>query len=306
MGGATVTGPKGSTKLPSSMMDGNQEIIRDQSNPKDLNVRGEFEKGELTKVTMQVSWDAAKGKGDEITFDKNGTLTVNGQVAHPPMTTENGTVISETGGKVSINTKAGDHFTLDKTACPAINMEGDVAPNRGTGNVHSDMLGNFDDDPNSTWVAKNDAQKGSGTGAAGGASGAAAAGGSTPLASATDPFEELRKIFSAMATSGGDAPPPASPAGAFLGRVASPDLKAAILEHGKQGGGIDAAALASAISDPAERDKFLHTLTDGKSSVEDAVKSLSKPGEQLAVLKSLVGDDKAADLQAKLFAKSPA
>lgn len=289
-------------------MNGNQEIIRDQANPKDLNVRGDFENGELTKVHMRVSWDATKGKGDEITFDKNGTLTVNGQVAHPPMTTENGTVISESGGKVSINTKSGDHFTLDKTVCPAINLEGDVAPNRGTGNVHSDMLGNFDDDPNSTWVAKNDAQQGAGagTGAAGGASGAAGAGGTTALAPATDPFEELRKIFSAMATSGGDAPAPATPAGAFLGRVASPELKAAILEHGKQGGGIDAAAMASAISDPAERDKFLHTLTDGKSSVEDAIKSLSKPGEQLAVLKSLVGDDKAADLAAKLFAKTPA
>jgi hypothetical protein len=302
-----VNGPKGSIKVPTSMANGTTELMRDQQNPKDLKVTGDFTDGELQKVDITCSLNKDTGKCDQISYDKNGTLMVNGKAATPPMTTENGTKITSDGNRVIIDTKVGDHFELDKTTCPALNIEGDVSPNRGQGNVHSDLFGDFDDNPNSTWVAKNDTSGGGGAGGGGvgGVGGAGGTGAGPTLG--IDPFEQLRKAFEDMATAGtggADAPPTKGPGADLFKKIKNPDLAKAVLAKARTGGGIDIAKLAEKISDPKERDKFLHALADPSTSLEDCIKGLSKPSEQLAVLKELVGPDKAADFQAKLF--SPA
>lgn len=291
-------------QMPAAQRNGTWEIMRDAYNPGDLTVTGDFEGGDLKKVKMMVSKDDAKGTADLIEFEAGGKLMVNGVEAHPPLTTPNGTKISMDGGKISIETKGGDHFSMESTVCPALNLEGDVNPNRGTSNVRSQLLGDFDDDPNSTWVTNADANYvlGAGGGSGGGAGGAGGVGGAGGLGTSVmdSIFESLRKVFSSLAGSG-DAGPPPGPGADFLSRVKTPELKAAIVDKAKSGG-VDVDKLVAAIKDPAERDKVLLALTHGTTSLEDAIKSISSPADRQAFLAQLVGPDQAKALDAKLFA----
>lgn len=284
--------------MPLAQRNGSYEIMRDAYKPGDLTVTGEFVDGDLKKVKMMVSQDDAKGTADLVEYDGT-TFSVNGKPVSPPLTTENGTKITMDGGKFHIQTKGGDNFSMEPTICPAINLEGDVNPNRGTGNVRSELLGDFDDDPNSTWVTNADAQNIFGAGGATGAPGAGLAGGIGP--SFLDSlFESLRKVFSSIATSGSGDAGPVSPGSDFLNRVKTPELKAAILDKAK-GGGIDLDKLVATLKDPAEREKVLLALTHGATPLEDVIKSISKPEERLAFLTELVGPSKATALNAQLF-----
>lgn len=285
--------------MPVAQRNGTWEIMRDAYNPGDLTVTGDFVDGDLKKVKMMVSKDEAKGTADLIEYD--GTkFTVNGKEVTPPVTTENGTKITMDGGKFHIETKGGDHFSMEPTICPAINLEGDVNGNRGTGNVRSQLLGDFDDNPNSTWVTNADAQNVFG---AGGATGAPAAGGAGGFGTSIldSIFESLRKVFSSLAGSGDAGSVPPGPGADFLNRVKSPELKAAIVDKAK-GGGIDLDKLVATLKDPAEREKVLLALTHGSAPIEDVIKQISKPEERLAFLTELVGPTKATELNTKLFA----
>lgn len=296
-------------QMPAAQRNGTWEIMRDAYNPGDLTITGDFQDGDLKKVSMMVSKDAAKGTADLIEYDGT-TLMVNGKPATPPLTTENGTKITMEGGKFHIETKGGDTFNMEPTICPAINLEGDVNPNRGTGNVRSQLLGDFDDDPNSTWVTNADAQTIFGAGGAtggpaggGGVGGAGGVGGTSAILDSI--FESLRKVFSALASSGDAGSVPPGPGADFMNRVKSPELKAAIFDKAKSGGGIDVDKLVATIKDPAEREKVLLALTHGHAPLEDVIKSISKPEERLAFLTELVGPAKATELNDKLFAPAP-
>ncbi len=286
-------------QMPIQQRNGTYEILRDAYNPGDLNVKGEFVDGDLKKVSMTVSMDKAKGTADLIEYDGT-TLMVNGKPANPPLTTENGTKITMEGGKFHIETKGGDTFNMEPTICPAINLEGDVNPNRGTDSVRSELLGDFDDDPNSTWVTNADAQNIFGAGGATGApaGGAGAAGGGTSFLDSI--FESLRKLFSSLAGSSDAGSVPPGPGQDLLNKVKTPELKQAIFDKAKSGGGIDVDKLLATIKDPAEREKIGMALTHGSTSVEDVIKMISKPEERLAFLTELVGPTKAAELNAKL------
>jgi len=281
------------------MRSGTRELMRDQTMPDDLTIMGTFGDSELKSLSMRVSYDPATGKGDAITYDASGNLTVNGQPASPPLTTQNGTKISLDGGKLSIETKGGDHFSMESTICPALNFEGTLNPNRGTDAVHSDLFGNFDDNPNSTWVARQDANRNNGVGGAG-PGGIGAAGGATLGSLFLDSIlEDLRKTFASMAKSGTGAPLPDDPGVAFLHRVLDSQLREAILARAKAGS-IDVDRLKDTLSDPEERAKVMAGLASG-GFVDIAIAQITRPEDRKAFLTELVGADHVDRMMAKLF-----
>ena len=290
---ATINGPNGSYTMSDKTKTSVQSIARDWKSPSDLNVNGKFENGELTEVRMNVSANPKTGTNDEIVFTKDGTLTVNGQPAQLPMTTENGTKISgSAGGKIIIDTLNGDHFEMERTICPAINLEGSISPDRGVGNVGSDIMGDFDDTGKAFIPARDGNLFGNGVG--GGAGGAGTVAGPTFSPLLMDLLDEIRKTLMAVGKQPEGAPIPASVAG-FLARAKTPEFGAAIEAKGRAGG-ISLDKLLAYISDPTEKDKVAKALADPSVSLENIVGMISKPAERKAFMGELVGPERADEM----------
>lgn len=160
MGGATISGPQGTVKTPK---DGSYTLVAQNGLGKDwLNVKGTFENSDLKHVDMQIG-------NDVLTYDASGQMTVNGQpFTGGTVTTPDGTTITKNGDTITVTTAMGDSFSLSTSICPAINMSGQIAPDRGKGNAWG-LVGNFNDDPEALWAPTVDvAGTGGGAGMDGG------------------------------------------------------------------------------------------------------------------------------------------
>ena len=179
VGAATVNGPQGSFK---AKEDGTYNLLESRWSGNNLSVQGTFDNHELRNVQMTVGGGLGQ-PGDKIEFRNDGTILVNGQECKGEMITANGTKISRNGESVVIKTPDGDSFKMYLTDCvpKAINMEGEVSPQRAQGDV-SGLVGTFADsipegqfpeglggvrngDPNSgafwaSWAAKQTAKVG--------------------------------------------------------------------------------------------------------------------------------------------------
>ncbi len=142
VGSATVNGPQGSFKV---QEDGTFNLLESRWSSANLHVEGTFENHELRNVKMTVG-GALGTPGDMIEFRNDGKLLLNGQEVTGDVTTANGTKISKNGDQVVIKTPDGDSFSMYISFCqpPAINMEGEIAPNRAQGDV-AGLVGTFDD-----------------------------------------------------------------------------------------------------------------------------------------------------------------
>ena len=142
VGAATINGPQGSFK---ARENGTYNLLESRGSTNNLSIQGTFDNNELRNVKMTVGGGLGQ-PGDQIEFTNGGKVIVNGQEVNGEFTTANGTKISKNGDQVVIKTPDGDSFKMYTTFChpPAINMEGEIAPNRVQGEV-SGLVGTFDD-----------------------------------------------------------------------------------------------------------------------------------------------------------------
>ncbi|MBM3269083.1 MAG: hypothetical protein FJZ01_15700 [Candidatus Sericytochromatia bacterium] len=142
VGSATVNGPQGSFKVKEN---GTFNLLESRWSSNNLHVEGTFDNNELRNVKMTVGGGLGQ-PGDMIEFRNDGKLLLNGQEVNGEVTTANGTKISKNGDQVVIKTPDGDSFKMYISFCqpPAINMEGEIAPNRAQGDV-AGLVGTFDD-----------------------------------------------------------------------------------------------------------------------------------------------------------------
>jgi hypothetical protein len=142
VGAATVNGPQGAFKVREN---GTFSLLESRGSTNNLSVQGTFDNHELRNVKMTVGGGLGT-PGDQIEFRNDGKVIVNGEEVNGEITTANGTKISKNGDQVVIKTPDGDSFKMYLSFCqpPAINMEGEIAPNRVQGEV-AGLVGTFDD-----------------------------------------------------------------------------------------------------------------------------------------------------------------
>lgn len=143
VGAATINGPQGEFK---ATQDGTYNLLESRGSTNNLQVTGTFDNKELRNVKMTLGGGMGT-PGDMIEFSSDGTLTVNGKVVTGEFTTPLGVKISQNGDQVVIKTPDGDSFKMYTTDCVprAINMEGEISPQRAQGEV-SGLVGTFDDE----------------------------------------------------------------------------------------------------------------------------------------------------------------
>lgn len=142
VGAATINGPQGTFK---AREDGTYNLLESRWSSNNLSIQGDFANHELRNVKMTVGGGLGQ-PGDQIEFTNDGKLLVNGQEVKGDITTANGTKISKNGDSVVVKTPDGDSFKMYTTYChpPAINIEGEISPQRAQGDV-SGLVGTFDD-----------------------------------------------------------------------------------------------------------------------------------------------------------------
>lgn len=142
VGAATINGPQGTFK---ATEDGTYNLLESRWSSNNLSVQGTFENHELRNVKMTVGGGLGQ-PGDVIEFTNDGKCFVNGKEVTGEITTANGTKISKNGDQVVIKTPDGDSFKMYTTFChpPAINIEGEISPERAQGDV-AGLVGTFDD-----------------------------------------------------------------------------------------------------------------------------------------------------------------
>lgn len=142
VGATTISGPQGSFK---ARGDGTYNLLQSKWSSSNLSMQGTFQGNELRNVKLTVGGGEGQ-PGDQIEFTNDGKVFVNGEEVKGEITTANGTKISKNGDSVVIKTPDGDSFKMSTTACrpPAINVEGEISPQRAQGDV-SGLVGTFDD-----------------------------------------------------------------------------------------------------------------------------------------------------------------